>query len=656
MRKAAVLLSITTILLLVGIPDTSQAASADLVLSEVMPSDEAFSLENRGASTVNLRGYTVTDGEGTLTFVSDLVLGPGSSITFAKEGSSGWFSSNGACTFPSGQVAKTGSFVLADSGDELTLKKGSSVIDAVCYGKSRGATGWSGDCVPIGSGQYIKRLPGTDSDSSADWISTKPGWTDLSYGTGFEAEVECFTFPESGGIPVLNALLSAEASIDISIYLLTSEHVASVLCQKARNGVDVRVMAEGTPLGVDISSEISLLRSVADSGGTVRLIDYRGCGDSRYVYVHNKYAVIDSGTVVVTSENWTSGNIGGEGNRGWGAVIRSTGYAGYMERIFENDFSLQWGDVSDLLSLYPDSKPKGDLPEVGLSEYRYDVFAATVVPVLSPDNSLTALRDLMGSASERLYAEQMDLGSDMSDIKGDTPVSWMTEAASGGTDVRFILDATQSDGDTHEGYVNLIGSTTSVQAISWDGDRLIHNKGIIADDCVWIGSVNWTSTSFRYNRESAVVIRSSEAADYFAGYFLKDFGVNIYTVQEQGLSLSVRKVSTSAGDMVLLSAVGPAGYSYEWSLGDGTMRVTDYGSALFRMPPSGVYTATVHLVGSDIWDSVDYEVQGPVSGTGRYSWYCVVAVVVMLLCGSVSLLVKTRGPQCPVRHGGGYGR
>ena len=136
---------------------------------------------------------------------------------------------------------------------------------------------------------------------------------------------------------------------------------------------------------------------------------------------------------------------------------------------------------------------------------------------------------MMGSAERRIYAEEMDLGDSLSPVNGDTPIAWMASAASRGLDVRFILDSSQSGGGAHVSTVNLINETTGIKAVAVDGGdgfSLIHNKGIVIDGSVWVGSVNWTATSFDRNREVAVLIVSEEVASFFADLFLSDFGVS----------------------------------------------------------------------------------------------------------------------------------
>lgn len=637
-------LAVAALLLNPIIPALAAGGSPTLLITEVSPSDEGVSIQNVCASQVDLKGWSLTDGEGTITFSESRILYPGERLTVVAEAGKNWFSSrSGTIQTDDASFSKKGRFILADSGDEVLLKAGDAIVDQVCWGNSAGVSGWDGNPVRISSLMYLLRTGSEDTDTSGDWITTRAGWTNLTYpGTSaFEAEVTPFSFPESGGGPVYKALESADTSVDISIYLISCPNVIALLADLCARGVEVRLLVEAEPLGVDISSELSLLKVLSDGGADVRLINF-GSDPQRFVYVHNKYAVIDGETVVITSENWTSGNMGyGSGNRGWGAVIAGSGYAGYMEKVFENDFDTAWGDTFRLEDAYPGLKGYS-----GVLEYESPVvpdtesYGAYVSPVLSPDNSFSSLRTLMTSAEERIYAEEMDLGSSLSSVGGDTPVSWMASAAARGADVRFILDSSQSGGSEHELYVNMINEATGVSASAVSGGKnfsLIHNKGIVIDGAVWIGSVNWTSTSFDRNRETAVFIVSREVSDFFADLFLSDFGVSGADVERDGLSFTAELVEGKSGYAAVLRADGPAGSVYRWTV-DGETRLTDVPSAVFEVS-SGYHTASVSIEGMDVFEETEFTVPSDGGGEG-YVIYLSAAVI--LLIGTAAAFFRGR--------------
>lgn len=531
--------------------ESAAAVPDGVLISEVQPKGaEGFSLHNFGDRRLDIEGYHLSDGEGELVFTRSLILEPFADITVS-------FDINAVQTFlerPGDEdyfVYEVGTFgivadkrfKLADAGDGLCLYgRGNVLLDSVCWGNVT-VEGWSGrpGDRPTAD-RYLVRHSSTDTDTADDWKLTRPGMTDRTC-VSFTADVTPFTFPECCGSQIFNALESAREEVLISIYQLTSRDIVALLCLLAESGVKVNVLLEGSPLGDRelVNNERMMMKCLVDSGGTVRLINdpnSRDDGDhgSRFTYVHSKYAVIDGKTTIITSENWTESNMGeGRGNRGWGAVLESEGCASYMREVFFNDSSNAFGDCGDLLELYPQQAGF----ECGLiysdpaltydSSHEITTFRDCIVsPVLSPDNSYGLLRSMIEGSQVRIFAQQMDLSDSYMSLSEGSPVSWMVDAASGGIDGRLMLDLTNDTGGKYA-EVGLINTTTGLKAAGINGGegfRLAHNKGVIADDRVWVGSVNWTSTSFFHNREVAAIIDSPGVTDFFTSYFLEDWEDN----------------------------------------------------------------------------------------------------------------------------------
>jgi len=302
------LLILTPALLL---EDTASGEEAETILFyEIFPfgSHEGVSLFNYGTKDVDLRGWSITDGEGTLTFVKSIIIAPGTRLTIAKTiDADDWFSGRDrVIAIDDSRIEKKGSFILADAGDDVYLYRNGVLIDAVCYGNKQIETGWKGDPVRISSNKYLLRIGSNDTDTLADWILTKPGLTNRTFDPElyFDAMVTPFSFPESCGIPIFRELESAEKEILISIYLLTNVQLVALLCELASEGVTVRILLEGDVLGYDITTELTLMRSIVDAGGEVYLINDPIPGNyERFSYFHNKYAVIDGKKVIITYEN-----------------------------------------------------------------------------------------------------------------------------------------------------------------------------------------------------------------------------------------------------------------------------------------------------------------------------------------------------------------
>ena len=596
--RAAIVVAVA---LLVACPvlcigECSAYTGVGLLITEVQSSgNEGLSLYNPGERKIDLKDYYLSDGEGKLTFTTSLIL-PGRSkitITFDKNADQTFLKrpeEPDMVIFEVGTegIKAEGNFRLADAGDDLYIYcPDGRMLDSVCWGDIV-AKGWLGEPAEKPTkDRYLVRCSLMDTDSSKDWRISRPGMTDRNFGPTFIADVTPFLFPECGGVEIYNALEKAEHEILLSIYQITSRDVVALLCLLANNGVDVTVLLEGTPLGRgDITNlERTMMRSLVDSGGKVMMInDHRSSDEksNRFTYVHTKYAIIDGHTTIITSENWTQANMSdGDGNRGWGAVIESEGYASYMRNIFLNDSSDYYNDCNGLLELYPDQFDyEGDLTysDPGLNyDGSNDSVTFTnceVSPILSPDNSYDALRSFIEGAETRIYAEQMDISNSYRGIDEKSPISWMVDSASKGVDSRLILDLTFDDGGI-AAEIGLINTTTDLRAAGIKGGvdfSLTHNKGVIADDAVWVGSVNWTDTSFFRNREAAVIIKSQEISDHYANYFMTDWNNNDRT---RGIDVSVHSTGAElfAGFGYFEAKVSPKGeYTYEWDLyGDGSL-------------------------------------------------------------------------------------
>ena len=626
------LLFLTPALLL---EDTSSGDEAETILFyEIFPfgTHEGVSLFNYGTKDVDLRGWSVTDGEGTLTFTKSIIIPPGTRLTIAKTiDADDWFSGRDrVIAISDSRIEKKGSFILADAGDDVYLYRNGVLIDAVCYGNKLADVGWIGDPVRISSNKYLLRIGSNDTDTLADWILTKPGLTNYAFDPElyFDAMVTPFSFPESGGIPIFRELESAEQEVLISIYLLTNVQLVALLCDLASDGVAVRILLEGDALGQDITTELTLMRSIVDAGGEVYLINDPIPGNfERFSYFHNKYAVIDGKKVIVTSENWTSGNLSPYcSNRGWGVVIESEDMAEYVREVFFSDLNPEYGDVRSLLSSYPGLKPYPQtLTYGGAAPYETATFEARVMPILSPDNSWSAMEYFIDKAEARVYSQQMDLGSSLRVIADPSPIKWMVSAAERGADVRFILDS--SSGGSKEEVINLLNNTTGIKAISVNGREsftLIHNKGVVVDDMVWVGSINWTENSFKNNREFAVVIDSPEVTEFFAELFIEDWGVNEHTLEETGIDIDCDVFFVNGESFYVFIVSGPDHSAYTWDvLGDGILRTSAINRIVCRDLPPGTYTITVSLDGTVHSAVYDYTVtpdEKPSSVTKNHYW------------------------------------
>ncbi len=458
----ALLLLLTPVVLDGGGADASPAPEG-LLLHQVNPKGcEGVAVRNYGPDDVDMRDYAIADmpgltgTEGVLRFES-IIVPAGSTLVLAsaREEGDAFSCQENVLVYGEGgdsRISASSRFVLNNTGDDVYLMTaGGEILDAVFYGnvEVRGEW-WSGPAVKAPGDRWIQRVGAEDTDTAADWTVWIPGSTSRPFDPDleFDSVVTPFLFPDSGGVPVYEALESASRSIWVNMYQLTSLNVLGLLCEKASAGVEVRLLLEGASLhsGADpVLSAGGYLSALDLCGGEVRLI---GGSGGRYAYDHAKYAVVDGNTVVVTSENWTAANMNGrmcddpyagcEGNRGWGAVVTGPGYADYMSEVFLSDWSDGFGDVEPLAERYPNLTASATLYDSpGASGLRS--YTAEVTPVLSYDNSLDALEYYVGGACERVYSEQQSLGSGYLDPDAGGPLDLMRMACIRGVDCRVVF-------------------------------------------------------------------------------------------------------------------------------------------------------------------------------------------------------------------------
>ncbi len=609
--------------------DTDAVTMDGLMLYQINPYEcEGVAVKNYGSTTVDMKDYIISDypeynqdKEGYLEFKS-IKVKAGETLVLVSEKTEGNRFSNQDNVIVYDKngtdgVTSVNKFELANGGDGVYLFKNGTAIDAVLYGTCKDTSElWDGRNAPKLEGTWTQRHSNYDTNTADDWFTYVYGQTQIEFDPElkYNATVTPFLFPDSGGIPIHDALMTAQESIIIEMYQLTGTNILNLVIKlmEERN-LTVEILLEGDSLTggnydpiLDQKEQFSKLLSM---GADIRVI---GVGDSthRYDFDHAKFALIDNKTTIVTSENWTPTNTCGElddypynsddGNRGWGAIIESGPYTSFMRSIFDNDRSLEYGDVQKLEDEYPGLLTL-DITSVDFTykpatdTYSGTKYNATVTPVLSNDTAYEALLYYIGDADERIYAQQQSLGSGYNNLESSSPVSLMAQKAEKKVEAKLMLSTGVTNVDD---IVLSINSKTLVETAVFKNPYL-HNKGIISDDRVWVSSINWTTTSIHDNREVCAVIESKEIADFFAEAFIDDFE-KYYTYDGFNMSFVGMKSKYSSGkEIVFEVACSPEDtYVYEFDLGDGTLKTSNL-PKIVASPSDGSYTLKVKATNSD---------------------------------------------------------
>lgn len=602
MRLTFLVLVVLLLPTLVALPADGSSSDYDgLLITAVMPvhSSEFVILTNTGDRTMDLGGLIVTDGEGTLWLPAGTILGPGDELVIAS-GEQTFLDMEGRSLLLIQDLERRGSFILADRGDWVHIIDGDEVLDTFVYGDvDRLLPGWEGPPFPrLGRCEMAVRNPGEDTDSRLDWSVCVPGRSSFP-DTEHMAEVRGFVFPEEGYSDIMWALQSARNSIAISLYQMDNSSIMGLLADMARAGVEVSILLEGQPVGGFPEAVAARLMYMVEAGCDIHILRSTD-GYKRYSYMHAKYAVIDGGRFIVTSENWRTSAF--ENNRGWGVVGYSDSLGRHLLELHGRDGDPSRHDVH-CLSLYysylepvPSSMHMPPPPQCTLT------VLAPVTVNIGPETGTDWLQRPMYDAEDRIYSQQFYCQADW--VHGESPLRWMRDAGERGVDSRILLDSTfmgDSQGrNTH--VTGIFDSWPGCQGRLWEGGRsftLQHNKGLIVDDQAVVSSFNWVDHSFRNNRELALTVRSSAVADMFAAAFLEDWCVDPIPPVAV-LDWDDRRYR--AGETVLLSANrsydNVAVTQYLWDLnGDGDFELQ--GSHVLHVFEEGSWECRLRVVDAE---------------------------------------------------------
>ena len=106
-------------------------------------------------------------------------------------------------------------------------------------------------------------------------------------------------FSPNGGVAskIIKVINNTQASIDLSIFDLTSDGIASALEQAHKRGVRIRIIADSRQAKGSHSAITELARDAMD----IKITHGEGRG-----IMHNKFAIFDGKLMVTGSYNWTN--------------------------------------------------------------------------------------------------------------------------------------------------------------------------------------------------------------------------------------------------------------------------------------------------------------------------------------------------------------
>jgi phosphatidylserine/phosphatidylglycerophosphate/cardiolipin synthase-like enzyme len=571
----------------------------------------------------------------------------------------------------------------AMNGDEVRFMSDVGILeDIVVYGDSDyDGPGWEG--APIadaGKGEYLFRNYNDtlsfyyDTDSNSDWEHMrqyKVGQSDFNFTVfSYNGSLTVFASPDSAFDTIASELDNAQSEILIGMYEFTNWNISEKIIERIHAGVSVKILMEGSPVGGISQDQKYLLSKIHEAGGEVRFLVTNSSLGPRYNFLHAKYAVLDSSSVIISSENWKYSGIPVDntyGNRGWGVVIRDPESAGYFSNVFFTDWN---GVIYDIFPFDSKDPVYGNasatyVPDNIVPTDDYDpVFSSmtfteevAITPVLAPDTTLLDDRSIIGhinSARSTISIQQMDLDLswdfDGREYDNHYLQAVLDAAEKRGVDVKILLSSRYSypdnpaldNYDTVE-YINNYAENHNIsdnlEARLFNYNRLglskLHNKGMIIDgQRTLISSINWVRNSVAQNREVGVIVESEQVAEYFEELFFWDW--NEPPTASAGEDMTIEMNTPVKFNSRSTDPDGNASLTYLWDFDDGSNSTDMNPQHVYDR--QGVYTVTLTVSDGQYSDThsitvivLEEQLEGPSLGNALVGVLLIIFVIIFIL-------------------------
>ena len=363
-------------------------------------------------------------------------------------------------------------------------------------------------------------------------------------------EIIAYASPDSTYAVTKRLLDGATSSILIGIYDFTAEYMKTLLLNALSRGVKVTLMLDVETTG----GEDQLFQELIDMG--VEGVPAPACTSQKARYFsscHEKYIVIDGTWTLVQSGNYSNNSIplnekdGGDpnhfvkGNRDSGLAVKSKPLARFFTKVLRSDIALELNAPEPQAAPAPKAPPEvlwveaapKLIPNTLFPSKRFKLSAPlTVQPVLSPDNYMATIPDVLRVAKRSILIEQQYIRSNQPDIA--VLLESIREAIDENPeiDVRIVLGKIFGAADVIKERQNVKQLKAKYGLVLGDNIRYIdtsrfvhcHNKMIVVDGAtVLVSSQNWSDAAVTKNREAGLLLTHKGIAKYFTAIFENDW-------------------------------------------------------------------------------------------------------------------------------------
>jgi phosphatidylserine/phosphatidylglycerophosphate/cardiolipin synthase-like enzyme len=393
-----------------------------------------------------------------------------------------------------------------------------------------------------------------------------------------DGEIIAYASPDSTYAVTRRLFDKAQKEIMIGIYDFSADYMKELLLNAMERGVKTTLM-----LDVNNPAEEKLFSELKQFG--CRTVVAPSCSNKEVSYFpncHEKFVIIDDEWVLVQSGNYSKNSIpfnekdGGDpqhfktGNRDMGVAIQSKPLAAFFKKVLKRDIKL----VTDVVSpeemrtaardipLMVDFVPEAIPSMLFKSKTFRPATPIEVQPVLTPDNYLDEVIDLLASAQKSIYIENQYIRSKQDEVARLLEAIVTARENNPDLDVRIVLGKIFNAGDVPKEKENIdnlkaqFGLALGKNIRYIDIKRFVHchNKLVIVDGkTTLISSQNWSNTAVSLNREAGVIIYNAPIARYYSGIFESDWNTGLKSIPVPGQQDGIRPEALAAGNFTEVS-------------------------------------------------------------------------------------------------------
>lgn len=306
-------------------------------------------------------------------------------------------------------------------------------------------------------------------------LATSPlGTASHSYAAKSVSQQSVLVMPDMGVTPLLKAIQGAKTSVWLEIYMFTNhdltETLVQALVERAKAGVDVKVMLESHPFVPNLAPDAPSVNQDTINALTAGGVQVKG-SNPEFKYTHEKGMIIDGKTAYIMTCNFTNS-----------AFTTNREYI-----VADTDPS----DVSEVSKIF-----MADWNRVGYTPEDPEL-------VVSPTNSRAKILKLIDSAKKSILLE-------CEYLTDPEVATHLGNRVKDGVSVRVLLSYQPKDPktgrDSNAKEKELLASK-GVHRVIFPRSIKMHAKSIVVDNTrAFVGSENLTSNSLNNNRELGILV------------------------------------------------------------------------------------------------------------------------------------------------------